>query len=98
MHVQHDLSLTVIALIVIYLIGHFVISADSMQVAFYSIPIARKCKRLKIPTKHEYRENLSVRASLEIFAFIYVPKLLFLSMFELVLTNFVCMFVGYFVT
>ena len=34
MHVQRDLSLTVIALIVIYLIGHFVISANSMQVAF----------------------------------------------------------------
>ena len=46
MHVQHDLSLSVIALIVIYLIGHIVLSANSMQVAFYSIPIARKCKQL----------------------------------------------------
>ena len=31
------------------------------------------------------------------FSHLCVPKLLFLSMFELVLTNFVCMFVGYFV-
>ena len=47
MHVQHDLSLTVIALVVIYLIGHFVISANSMQFAFYIIPTAQKYKRLK---------------------------------------------------
>ena len=34
--IQHGISLTVtIALIVIYLIGHFVISANSMQFAFY---------------------------------------------------------------
>ena len=59
MHVQHDLSLTVIALIIIYLIGDFVTAADSMQVAFYIILIARKCKR---HTNNQHRENLSVRA------------------------------------
>ena len=73
-----------------------------MQVAIYIIPTARKYKRL---TSNQLNMNIektfkvcerAEQASLEIFA--YVPKLLFLSMFELVLTNFVCMFVGYFVT
>ena len=103
MHVQHDLSLTVIALIVSYLIGHFVISAISMQVVFFIIHTARKYKRL---TSNQLNMNIekifkvcerAERASLEI-SHLCVPKLLFLSMFELVLTNFVCMFVGYFVT
>ena len=75
MHVQHDLSLTVIALMVSYLIGRFLISATSMQVAFYIIPTAWKYKRL---TSYQLNMNIekifkvcerAERASEEIFAF-----------------------------
>ena len=77
-----------------------------MQVAFYIIPTARKYKRL---TSNQLNMNIektfnvcgSEREESEracTFSHLYVPKLLFLSMFELVLTTFVCMFVGYFVT
>ena len=79
MHVQHDLSLTVIVLIVSYLIGHFVISANSMQVVFFIIHTARKYKRL---TSNQLTMNIEKifkvceRASLEI-SHLCVPKLLF---------------------
>ena len=55
--VQHDLSLTVIALKVSYLIGHFVISANSMQFAFYIIPTARKYKWLTVTSNQ--RKNMN---------------------------------------
>ena len=70
-----------------------------MQVAFYIIPTARKYKQL---TSNQLNMNMEkmfkVCERAWKFSHLYVPKLLFLSMFELVLTNFVCMFVGYFVT
>ena len=75
-----------------------------MQVAFYIIPSARKYKQLTLSNQlnMNLEETFKVceraeRASVEIFAFVR-SKTPILSMFELVLTNFVCMFVGYFVT
>ena len=69
-----------------------------MQFAFYIIPTARS-NQLSI---YKHRENLQCASEQRERAWkclhLYVPKLLFLSMFELVLTNFVCMFVNYFVT
>ena len=57
--VQHGISLTfIIALIVIYLIliGHFIISANSMQFAFdYCMKIYTTHK---LPIKRQHRENL----------------------------------------
>ena len=75
-----------------------------MQVAFYIIPTARKYKQKQLTSNqlndHEHRENLYIKCASERgnFRICTFPTLLFLSMFELVLTNFVCMFVGYFVT
>ena len=71
-----------------------------MQVAFYIIPTARKYKQKQLTSNqlndHEHRENLYIKCAERAWKFshLYVPKLLFLSMFELVLTHFVCMFVS----
>ena len=70
MHVQHDLSLTVIALTVSYFIGYFVIICKFNASCFLYYTYRSDINN-KQPTKHEHRENLkSVRASVEIFAFV----------------------------